>query len=158
MVGQLVPVCVCIDISGGTYFPGAKSSSDGTRSGPYFVDFASRGRKATSKPLMVTGGFKTKRQAVDAVSTGDVDLIGIARALVLDSALPKSWRGTQPIDPDFPRFASRPEGGVTAWYTMRLTELGTDNEMQGDLDLERALKEYNERDGARSRKWNDYFK
>ena len=113
-----------IDISGRTYFPGAKSSSDSASSGPYFVDFACRGRKETSKPIMVTGGFKTKRQAIDAISTGDIDMIGIARALVLDSALPKSWRGSQPIDPVFPRFTSRPEGGVTAWYTMCITELG----------------------------------
>ncbi len=48
-----------IDISGGTYFPGAKSASDGAGSGPYFLYFAKRARERTGKPLMVTGGFKT---------------------------------------------------------------------------------------------------
>ena len=52
-----------IDISGGTYFPGATSASDGGGSGPYFTDFAARARPRTSIPLMVTGGFKTRRQA-----------------------------------------------------------------------------------------------
>jgi len=46
-----------IDISGGTYFPGAKSASDSAGGGPYFIAFAKRARTVTSKPLMLTGGF-----------------------------------------------------------------------------------------------------
>jgi len=48
-----------IDISGGTYFPGAKSASDSAGSGPYFLDFAKGARHRTSIPLMLTGGFKS---------------------------------------------------------------------------------------------------
>lgn len=75
-----------IDISVGTYFPGAKSASDGAGGGPYFTEFASSARQSTKKPLMVTGGFKTLQQAV-----GAVDVIGLARAVVLNPALPKEW-------------------------------------------------------------------
>lgn len=39
-----------IDISGGTYFPGAKSSSDRAGPGPYFLDFAEQAR---SKPVFL---------------------------------------------------------------------------------------------------------
>jgi len=46
-----------IDISGGTYFPGAKSSSDGAGDGPYFLGFASKAKEITNIPLTVTGGF-----------------------------------------------------------------------------------------------------
>lgn len=49
-----------IDISGGTYFPGAKSASDGSGRVPYFIDFAKRARAVTTRPLMLTGGFKTR--------------------------------------------------------------------------------------------------
>jgi 2,4-dienoyl-CoA reductase-like NADH-dependent reductase (Old Yellow Enzyme family) len=49
-----------IDISGGTYFPGAKSASDSAGGGPYFVSFAERARQISDKPLMLTGGFKTR--------------------------------------------------------------------------------------------------
>ncbi|WP_336232932.1 oxidoreductase [Thalassospira sp. CH_XMU1458] len=52
-----------IDISGSTYFPGAKAASDGAGGGPYFMNFAKRARKVTTKPLMLTGGFKTRAQA-----------------------------------------------------------------------------------------------
>jgi len=146
-----------IDISGGTYFPGAKSSSDRVSSGPYFVDFASYARKKTDKPIMVTGGFKTKRQATDAILTGNVDLIGMARALALDPALVVSWRKPQSGNPVFPKFKSNPEGGVTAWYTMRLAELSGAESMSDERELERVLKRYNDRDDARVEKWIAHF-
>jgi len=47
-----------IDVSGGTYFPGAKSSSDSASDGdPYFIHFASKARDVTKIPIMTTGGF-----------------------------------------------------------------------------------------------------
>ncbi|MEM9032553.1 MAG: oxidoreductase, partial [Pseudomonadota bacterium] len=52
-----------IDISGGTYFPGAKAASDGAGAGPYFRRFARQARAVTGKPLMLTGGIKTRAQA-----------------------------------------------------------------------------------------------
>lgn len=146
-----------IDISGGTYFPGAKSSSDNAGSGPYFLDFASYAKKKTSKTLMITGGFKTKQQATDAISTGNIDLVGVARALVLDPNLPKSWKSDQPTDPEFPRFVSSPEGGITAWYTMLLTELAQGQGAEPSLDLEEMLNQYNARDEERARKWINHF-
>jgi 2,4-dienoyl-CoA reductase-like NADH-dependent reductase (Old Yellow Enzyme family) len=45
-----------IDISGGTYFPGAKERVDGSSEDePYFLGFAGRARTVTDVPLMVTG-------------------------------------------------------------------------------------------------------
>jgi len=107
---------------------------------------------------MITGGIKTKQHAMQAITSGNVDLIGIARALVLDPHLPKSWDNDQPNDPEFPRFVSSPEGGITAWYTMLLTELAESRETGLGLDLEEMLKQYNVRDEMRSRKWIEHFK
>lgn len=146
-----------VDISGGTYFPGAKSSSDNAGSGPYFLDFASYAKKKTSKPIMITGGIKTKLHAIEALRTGNVDLIGIARAMVLDPSLPKSWSNDQLNDPEFPRFVSRPEGGITAWYTMLLTELAEGRGVGLGMDLDDVLKQYNARDEVRVRKWIKHF-
>ncbi|MEL6601519.1 MAG: oxidoreductase, partial [Pseudomonadota bacterium] len=142
-----------IDISGGTYFPGAKSASDSAGSGPYFVEFAELARPLTTKPLMVTGGFKTLEQAGDALDRG-VDMIGLARALVLDPALPNAWRSGGVGGPVFPRFVDPPEGGITAWYTMRLTEIGEDRESAEVGDLHDALRAYEARDEARVGTWN----
>ena len=91
-----------IDISGGTYFPSAKAASDGTGRGPYFIEFAKRARAVTTKPLMLTGGFKTRGQAEEAVKSGAVDVVGLARALVLEPSLADLWQADRKPEPVFP--------------------------------------------------------
>ena len=114
-----------IDISGGTYFPGAKASSDAASSGgPYFIEFARRARAATKKPLQLTGGFETRDHATQAVAEGAVDMCGLARANVLMPDLANTWLYGDGSSPVFPVFDSPPHGGVTAWYTMRISALG----------------------------------
>jgi 2,4-dienoyl-CoA reductase-like NADH-dependent reductase (Old Yellow Enzyme family) len=146
-----------IDISGGTYFPGAKSASDSAGGGPYFIAFAKRARTVTSKPLMLTGGFKTRAQAQEAVLSGAADIVGLARALVLEPRLPNLWLANQMPEPAFPRFSHAPEGGITAWYTMRLTDIGADAETGDFCDLDQALAEYDARDGLRTEIWTRHF-
>ncbi|MDQ0313965.1 oxidoreductase [Amorphus orientalis] len=146
-----------IDISGGTYFPGAKSASDRAGGGPYFADFARRARTRTRHPLMATGGFKTMEDAVEAIESGAVDAVGLARAFVLEPDLAEKWRSGRTGPPAFPRFRSPPEGGVTAWYTMRITELAEDREGRDPPDLDRALALYEERDRARAAIWTAHF-
>ena len=146
-----------IDISGGTYFPGAKSASDGAGRGPYFAEFAKRARAVTTKPLMLTGGFKTHEQAEDAVASGTVDIVGLARALVLEPILPDLWSGGLKPEPVFPRFSDAPEGGITAWYTMRLTEIGADKETPIVGDLGQAIRDYEARDQTRTEVWSRHF-
>ena len=146
-----------IDISGGTYFPGAKAISDGSSHGPYFLDFARRAKEVTNVPLVVTGGFKKREQAVNAVESGAVDMVGIARAMVLNPQLAEVWLTEDGGNPDFPKFESAPPGGITAWYTMRLTALGEDRENTFTLDLPAALRTYEERDAKRCIKWQKKF-
>lgn len=146
-----------VDISGGTYFPGAKSASDSAGVGPYFIDFAKRARTLTSKPLMLTGGFKRLDQAVGALCDGSAELIGLARALVLDPALPNNWLQNQSGDPQFPKFALPPEGAITAWYTMRLTQIAQDREGEELPDLHEIVSIYEERDRVRIVHWNKRF-
>jgi len=146
-----------IDISGGTYFPGVKSASGGARHGPYFIEFAKRARAVTTKPLMLTGGFKTRTQAEDAVASGAVDIVGLARALVLEPSLPDLWKADQKLEPVFPRFFDAPEGGITAWYTMRLTEIGADKETPVFGDLGQAIRDYEARDKSRTEVWLRHF-
>lgn len=146
-----------IDISGGTYFPGAKETKDSGSAGPYFLEFAQRAKKVTDIPLMVTGGFKKREQAIDALESGSADLVGLARALVINPGLANIWLTDDGGDVEFPRFKSPPPGGVTAWYTMRLTELGEDRENELTLDLSTAIHLYEERDAQRCVKWRGKF-
>ncbi|NNE23501.1 MAG: NADH:flavin oxidoreductase/NADH oxidase family protein [Rhizobiales bacterium] len=147
-----------IDISGGTYFPGAKASSDGVSdAGPYFLDVARRAKRATDVPLMLTGGFTRREQAVDAVESGAVDMVSLARAMVLNPRLARAWLSAEGGDPEFPLFDAPPRGGVTAWYSMRLTALGEDREDTFTLDPQSALDIYEERDAERCIKWRKTF-
>ena len=146
-----------IDVSGGTYFPGAPSSSDRAGSGPYFLDFSARARAKTTVPLMVTGGFKTLHQAEEAIAEGKADLIGLARALVIDPDLPRKWKAGCCENPEFPRFHNPPEGGVTAWYTMQITRIANGESDLAPADLSDAIKVYEERDSQRRRVWVEHF-
>ncbi|MEM7058881.1 MAG: NADH:flavin oxidoreductase/NADH oxidase family protein [Pseudomonadota bacterium] len=147
-----------IDVSGGTYFPGAASSSDGaSSSGPYFVDFARRAKEVTTIPIMPTGGFETRDQAVQALRDGSADAISLARALVLDPALANAWLSEVGGDPEFPKFDAPPRGGVTAWYSMRLTALGEDNEDLFDLSPADSVEAYEARDEERCELWLKRF-
>ncbi|MBX2882281.1 MAG: hypothetical protein KTR32_20200 [Granulosicoccus sp.] len=146
-----------IDISGGTYFPGAAASSDGAATGPYFKLFAQQAREVTSIPVQLTGGFETRVQASEALSDGSADVISLARAMALDPALPNSWLTGVGGDPEYPRFDSPPRGGVTAWYSMRLTALGEETENQFDISPAASLEAYDARDAERSVRWTERF-
>lgn len=147
-----------IDVSGGTYFPGAASSSDTTASaGPYFLDFAVRAKELTGIPVMMTGGFQARGQAMDAIESGAVDMVGLARAMALDPQLANTWLSEEGGDPEFPFFNAPPRGGVTAWYSMRLTAIGEDRESQFNCDPQAALNAYEERDAQRCLTWQDTF-
>jgi 2,4-dienoyl-CoA reductase-like NADH-dependent reductase (Old Yellow Enzyme family) len=146
-----------VDISGGTYFPGAKASSESSSQEPYFLTFAKLARKVTSLPLMVTGGFKRRDQAINAVASGTVDMVGLARSMVLDAQLAAIWLSKKGGDIKFPKFENAPPGGITAWYTMRLTALAEDREDGFELDLQSAIREYEERDIQRCIIWKKRF-
>ncbi|MEQ8334089.1 oxidoreductase [Nisaea sp.] len=147
-----------IDISGGAYFPGAAPASDGTRSGPYFVDFARSARARTGKPLMTAGGFKRRAEAERALSSGAVDMVGLARPLALNPALPEIWLKKSGEDPVFPRFSSTPPGGVTAWYTERLRRLGSDGTADDAGTIEEALVQVEHRKAANAILWQEHFR
>ncbi|MEP3112954.1 oxidoreductase [Nisaea sp.] len=147
-----------IDISGGAYFPGAAAASDGTKAGPYFLDFARSARARTGKPLMTAGGFKKRAEAEEALLSGAVDMIGLARALALDPRLPDKWMRKSGDETVFPRFSSTPPGGVTAWYTQRLRQLGTHGTADEGGSVEDALIQVNRRKAANALLWQDHFR
>lgn len=145
-----------IDISGGTYFPGAASSSDRSASGPYFTAFAAKARRLTGVPLMATGGFKRREEAEEAVASGAVDVVGLARAMILDPALPARWHNGGG-DPAFPRFEVTPDGGMTAWYTLAIARIAGARKGSIPGDLHEALAVHTAREAARDTLWRKAF-
>ncbi|QIS15534.1 NADH:flavin oxidoreductase [Nocardia arthritidis] len=83
-----------LEISGGTYESAAmmgvgepRKASTRAREA-YFLDYAERVRATTALPLLLTGGFRTAAGMAEAVASGAVDLVGMARPLVLDPEFP----------------------------------------------------------------------
>ena len=56
---------------------------------------------------MLTGGFKIRAGAVDAHATGETELVGLARTMILDPDLAAKWVDPVEGDPPFPTFESR---------------------------------------------------
>ncbi|MEM9840948.1 MAG: NADH:flavin oxidoreductase/NADH oxidase family protein [Pseudomonadota bacterium] len=56
----------------------------------YFLEFAEAVRAQSKVPLMVTGGFRTKDGMNEALSSNACDLVGIARPLCVQPALPNA--------------------------------------------------------------------
>src|SRR5205085_3252491 len=73
-----------VEISGGTYETPAMTGimKDSTRAREaYFLEFAEKARASVKVPLMLTGGFRTLNGMAQAISSGAVDLVGLARPL-----------------------------------------------------------------------------
>jgi len=80
-----------LEISGGSYeapaMVGLRASTRAREA--YFLEFAQRLRQHTKTPLMVTGGFRTVDAMQSAVSSGAIDVVGLARPLAMEPDLPR---------------------------------------------------------------------
>jgi 2,4-dienoyl-CoA reductase-like NADH-dependent reductase (Old Yellow Enzyme family) len=94
-----------IEISGGTYEAPAMSGAvklpqraSTLAREAYFMDFAQKIRSSVNVPLMLTGGFKSWAGMNEAIQSGDVDLIGLARLLAIEPDAPQSLlQGRDPV-------------------------------------------------------------
>ncbi|WP_326565125.1 NADH:flavin oxidoreductase/NADH oxidase family protein [Amycolatopsis rhabdoformis] len=82
-----------LEVSGGTYesiavVNGAPQRASTLAREAYFLDFADHFARELTVPLMLTGGFRAHAAMADAVSSGSVDLIGLARPITHDPTFP----------------------------------------------------------------------
>ncbi|MCH8178819.1 MAG: NADH:flavin oxidoreductase/NADH oxidase family protein [Proteobacteria bacterium] len=135
-----------IEISGGTYeapaMTGVKAGGaaggqageplkDSTRQREaYFLAFAEKARAAVKTPLVVTGGFRSSQGMAEAITSGAVDFVGIARALALEPDVPQRLlAGEQPREQVRPiktgiGFIDRMGLMEVTWYTGQLKRIG----------------------------------
>lgn len=82
-----------VEISGGNYespaMTGARQRESTKKREAYFLQFAETVRKRVDVPLAVTGGFRTAEGMAQAVASGAVDVVGLARPLALEPDLPR---------------------------------------------------------------------
>ena len=125
-----------IEISGGTYeAPGIKVSKELVKESTrqreaYFLKFAEKARAAVSTPLVVTGGFRTARGMADAIRSGAVDMVGLARILAIEPDAPKKLLAGKPtahqIKPITTGIKAIDKLGLleVSWYTGQLKRIG----------------------------------
>lgn len=124
-----------VEISGGTYevpaMVGSRRAKESTQQREaYFLKFAEKARVATRIPLMVTGGFRTYEGMTNAISSGAVDLIGLARPLAIEPDLPmrlltglKPKHAIKPISTGIKLIDKMGFMEIT-WYTRQLQRMG----------------------------------
>ncbi|KAI9037114.1 uncharacterized protein KD926_000831 [Aspergillus affinis] len=107
----------------------------------FFIDFAQAVRaEFPYMPLLLTGGFRSRRGMQAALKEGSCDLVGLARPSVLDPLLPRTVLLNQDVfDKDAVAYVRRVPGSNLAkrmgvkligvgperdWYTERLQRIG----------------------------------
>lgn len=132
-----------VEISGGTYESAAMTGAqDALQSGTdspraiargqqavqtstaareaYFLPFAEKIKKSLSIPLMLTGGFRSAAAMNQAIDSGAVDIVGIARPLAMEPQL-----GRRLIADKNARIDVKPvKTGISALDRMGVLEIG----------------------------------
>ena len=123
-----------LEISGGTYedpaMTGVVKKQSTIDREAYFLEFAEKVRKLIATPLMLTGGFRTIKGMNDALLSGHIDLVGLARPTAIEPDLPNRLLSGQDA-----LFTVRPQvtgiGMVDRaalmeiqWYTRQLHRMG----------------------------------
>lgn len=159
-----------IEISGGNYesmqFFGENKGQNSTtqKREAYFLEYANTLKNEIDIPLMVTGGFRTPAVMREALSTGALELLGLARPLLLnpnipldllmgsDLALPSpekdlklgnGWLGPKSR---FPFFKKLNTLGMGAWFDWQLRQLAINQKPVMELSLFKAIRIYQQRE------------
>lgn len=125
-----------VEVSGGTYeSPAMMNARKSTREREaYFLEFAEKVRDRVDVPLMLTGGFRSGAAMAEAIASGAIDLVGMARPLVVNpdfpSELVKDPDARVEIEPRRTglKFVDRIGMLETMWYERQLHRIGAGKE------------------------------
>ncbi|MFT4439041.1 NADH:flavin oxidoreductase/NADH oxidase family protein [Caballeronia sp. 15715] len=107
----------------------------------YFVEFAGRVKAVAKMPIMVTGGFRTAAAMEDALSRGDLDIVGLGRPLIADPDLPRRiLSGDAQGAPASAAPSTLME--ILAWNNIQLERLADGLEPELGLDSDSATSEF----------------
>lgn len=107
----------------------------------YFVEFAGAVRAAARMPVMVTGGFRTLAGMEQALTNGELDLIGLGRPLIAEPNTPHGL-----LDGTLAK-ASAPESAMDVfaaipWFSTQLTRLAANGLPDKALTADAAVAEF----------------
>jgi 2,4-dienoyl-CoA reductase-like NADH-dependent reductase (Old Yellow Enzyme family) len=73
-----------VEISGGSYESRVMLDKAENHREAFFLDYARKARAEVDIPLMVTGGFRSRRIMAEALAHGALDVVGMARPFTND--------------------------------------------------------------------------
>jgi 2,4-dienoyl-CoA reductase-like NADH-dependent reductase (Old Yellow Enzyme family) len=135
----------------------------------YFFDYAVAARRVAKMPLMVTGGFRSAQGMNEALSGGDIDVIGLARPLCVDPDFParilsgeieqapnveKDMRiGPGVLGPNSPIAMIKAMNGFArlGWYYEQIYRLADGLDPDTSMSALRALLAYDKTEKAKAR-------
>lgn len=142
----------------------------------YFLSFAEAARRVWQKPLMVTGGFRTRAAMEAALNAGELDMIGVARPLVGDPTctarlldgsadeLPRWENDLMPMSgsdmPDVDEATLRTANtfGHLGWFYMNIFHLGDGSPPATGTSLAETLQVYPAMEAAVVEQWRSPWK
>ncbi|MDH3235999.1 MAG: NADH:flavin oxidoreductase/NADH oxidase family protein, partial [Alphaproteobacteria bacterium] len=144
-----------LEISGGTYeqpsMMGARAKDElaentvkpsTARREAYFLDYAKSMRAVTKMPLMVSGGFRTRSGMIEALESGDLDVIGIGRPMCVDTDLPaRLLTGSVEEAGRYEASIVPPKAGL-AWFCLQLIRIGRGEAPDTAMDGPTAIEAY----------------
>jgi 2,4-dienoyl-CoA reductase-like NADH-dependent reductase (Old Yellow Enzyme family) len=144
-----------LEISGGTYeqpsMMGARVKEElaentvkpsTARREAYFLDYAKSMRAVTKMPLMVSGGFRTRAAMVEALESGDLDVIGIGRPMCVETDLPaRLLDGSTDEGGSYEAGIVPPKAGL-AWFALQLLRIGRGEPPDTAMDGPTAIALY----------------
>jgi len=135
----------------------------------YFFDYAVAASQIAKMPLMVTGGFRSAEGMGEALSGGDVDMIGLARPLCVDPDFPaRILSGELQVAPDveaglrigpgilgpnsrFPIIKAMNGFARVGWYYEQIYRLADGLEPDLSMSALRALLAYEKTEKTKAR-------
>lgn len=140
-----------LEISGGNYeepsMMGSKNTEGETvadstvRREAYFLTYAEEMRKVTSLPLMVTGGFRSRKGMEEALASGALDMIGLGRPMCVEPDVPnKLLSGAEGCGTWEKQI--RPAKAGMGWFALALISHGDGEDPDTAMTGEQAITAY----------------
>lgn len=124
-----------VEVSGGNYesSPFAAAGDGTAHERGHFYEEARAARAVARVPIMVTGGFTSRRSVVRA-STDGADVIGLGRAMILDPDFPRRLLDDRDACVRLPKLPTRSRRlaalAEVGWYSRRLVRLAERRELE----------------------------
>ena len=138
---------------------GCPTAESARRREAYFLDYARQVRPLATMPLMITGGFRTRAGMEDALTAGEVEVVGLARPFCADptackgllsgesAAVPALERkmildraALGPVDDAI--FHKMESWGQVAWFCLQVARISDGKDADMKMSLLEALTQY----------------